>query len=121
MTEAKHPELPPLPKFDFNSRRLILEHKLKPLIDERLIVGLENDHEVVSVWSKNSRGEADMINVVKFRVLFGVREYVDFFVTEDYEMCEDTPGATLYEDSWDGEKFTDMVRTVVKSKRAAVA
>ena len=119
---TKRPELPPLRQFDFFSRNLILNHKLAPLIEDKTIHRLENDHEVITARSIDSHGKDTTIPVVRFRVLFGFRDYADFIVTDDYQVCryrKHGPRKEFIIPAWDGDELAKFVRRVVKKMEAA--
>ena len=119
---TKRPELPPLRQFDFFSRNLILKHKLAPLVEDKTIHRLENDHEVITVWTRDHRGKDTAIPVVRFRVLFGVRDYADLIVTDDYQVCRyrrHGPREEFLIHAWDGDGLVNFVRRVVKEMKAA--
>jgi len=115
------PALPPLREFDFMGRTLILEHKLRPLVEDGIIHGLENNHDVTTMWTTDSRNESTTIPVTTFRVLFGVREFADFVLTDEWDICEDTPEAQLIKDCSQGTKFTDHIYDVVQRKKREAA
>lgn len=119
---AKQSELPPLRQFDFFSRNLILKHKLAPLVEDKTIHRLENDHEVITVQSTDSHGKDTTIPVVRFRVLFGVLDYADFVITDNYQVCRYRKHGSREEfliPAWDGDGLANFVRRVVKEMEAA--